>query len=116
DDCHSNLLWTAAGTSIRLTRDAHQPSHRLDEGVVAWAVGIRAALAEPGDRAVDESRIQGPERGVVESVSLEAAELVILDQHVGASSQSADDFSAFRSREVHRHGAFAAVATEEIGC
>ena len=52
---------------------------------------------------------------VVEAVFLQAAELEILDQHVGCRHQLAHCLGAFRRREVDRHRALAAVAGMVVG-
>ena len=94
----ADLLRLAVGRA----GDRHQPGHALDDEVVAGARCVRPVLAEAGDRAIDEARVDLAQALVVEAVFLEAAELEILDEHVGGSGQLPDGFRALRRREIHR--------------
>ena len=62
-DGHADLLRPAAGAVVALAGHAHQAAHALDRVVVAGAVAVGAGLAEAGDRAVDEARLQREQRG-----------------------------------------------------
>ena len=54
---HAHLL-RAAAEVVALAGDAHQPAHALDRVVVAGAVAVGPGLAEAGDAAVDEPRVE----------------------------------------------------------
>ena len=44
--------------AVRIAGQVHDPAHALDDEVIAGACGIGAGLAEAGDRAIDEPRIE----------------------------------------------------------
>ena len=101
--------------AVRLAGDRHDPAHPLDDEVVAGAVRIGAVLSEAGDRADDQPRIGGAQRGGVEAVFDEPADLVILDHHVRARRQIADPRLPVRRGDVDRDRPLAAVAGVVIG-
>src|SRR5439155_25965046 len=82
--------------------------------LVAGATGVRTVLAEPGDRAIDESRIPRGDALVIEAVLRKTADFVILDQHVGFLREIADDLLAIECREVDGDGELAAIAAKVI--
>ena len=91
----------------------HDAAHRLEHAVVAGTLGIRAALAEAGDRAVEEPRVQRAQRCGVEAVLRERADAKILEQHVALRREAANDVLPFPCRMVYGDGLLAAVAGEE---
>ena len=95
--------------------DVHDAAHALHQQVVAGAVRVGPVLAEAGDRAIDQPRIVRREALVVEAVLRQAAELEILDQHVGARRELLDDALAFLGLEIDRDRALAAIAGEIVG-
>src|SRR6266571_1209104 len=111
----AHLLGTAAGLAVALAGDAHQAAHALEDEVVAGAVRARARLAEPGDRAVDDARIDFPQVLVGETVFREPGDLVVLEQHVALRRERARDALALGLRDVERHRLLAAVDREEVG-
>ena len=110
-DGDAGLLWLAAG----LAGDRHHAGHGLDDEVVAGAGRVRSVLAEAGDRAIDEARIDLLQAAIVEPVFPEAAELEVLDHHVRGRDQPAHGLGAFGRGEVNGDGAFAAIAGMVIG-
>src|SRR3546814_6554911 len=66
--------------ALGIAGQVHDPAHTLDHEIVAGAGGIGAVLAETGDRAIDETRVQRRKARIVEPVFLEPADLTILDQ------------------------------------
>ena len=105
----------AARLAVGQAGDAHHPAHRLDDEIVAGAVGVGPVLPEAGDRRIDQARIGGAEAGGVEAELVEAADLEILDHDIGLPGQLADQRRAFGPGEVDRRGLLAAVGAEEIG-
>src|SRR6266480_605655 len=97
-----------------LAGDAHEAPHALEDEVVSGAVRARAGLAEPRDRAVDDVRIDSPQILVGEPVFCEAADLVVLEEHVALRRELARDTLAFGLRDVERHRLLAAVHRKEI--
>ena len=89
-DGDARLLRLAAG----LAGDRHHAGHALDDEVVAGARRVGPVLAEAGDRAVDEARVEARQAVIVEAVFLQPAELEVLDQHVGARRQACARLSA----------------------
>ncbi len=85
----ADLLRLAVGFAGQV----HHPAHALDDEVVAGARRVGAVVAEAGDRAIDEARIERLQAGVVEPVLGEPAGLEILDQHVGARGEPAHDLA-----------------------
>ena len=51
---HADLLRRAVG----LAGQVHDPAHALDDEVVAGARRVGAVLAEAGDRAIDQPRVE----------------------------------------------------------
>ena len=85
---------------VRLAGDVHEAGHALHQVVVARPFRVGAGLAEAGDRAIDEARLSALRRLVVEAVFPEAADLEVLDEHVGARGEAAHDLAAPLGREV----------------
>src|SRR5581483_3149873 len=114
-DRHAGALRAAARRAVGLAGDAHHAAHALDHEVVARAFAIRPGVAEAGDRAVHEPGMRGLKLLVAEPVALQVAELVVLDEDVGFRGERTHELLAFRLREVHRDGLFAAVRGREVG-
>ena len=83
------------GTGVRLAGDRHDARHALDHEVIARPLGIGPVLAEAGDRAIDELRVDGFQAVIVEAIFLQAAHLEVLDHHIGLGRQAADELLAF---------------------
>jgi hypothetical protein len=49
--------------AVRLPRQRHGAAHALDDEIIAGANGIRAGLAEAGDRAENDTRVQRARKG-----------------------------------------------------
>ena len=111
----AHLLRAAARQVVALAGDAHEAARALGDQVVAGARGVRPGLAEARDRAIDQARIDRARRSVVEAVFREAADLVVLDQDVGAAGEPADEALAGRGRQVEGDRALRPVGREEIG-
>src|SRR4051812_39264758 len=86
-DRHAGALRTASGSPVWLTRDAHHAAHTLDHEVVSRALSVRSAMAEAGDRAVDEAGVFLAQVLVAETVAGEVSELVVLDQYVARARE-----------------------------
>ena len=110
-DRHSDFQRRA----VRLAGHAHQPAHPLGKEIIAAAPGIGAILPEPGDRAVDDCRVERGDAGVIEPVLRQAPDLEILHQHVRLCGKAADQSRAFGVGQVDRGGALVAVGAQVIG-
>jgi hypothetical protein len=86
----------------------------LDHEVVAGVPGLGAILSKARHGAIDEARIQGVQRRVIEAVLRETADLEVLDEDVGAFYERSYEVLASGSAEVGDDGALAAVATVEV--
>ncbi len=113
--CHADLLRTGAFFVIGASRDAHQAAHALDQEIVAGARGVGAVLAEAGDRAIHELRIERREAGVVEAIGLEPADLEVFQHHVRLRRQLAQDGLPLGAGHVHGQRTLVAVGAQEIG-
>ena len=89
------------------------PPGRLEQPVVAGQRRHRPGLAEAGDRAVDQPRVDRLQALVIEPEALEVADLVVLDQHVGGLDQLADDLLPLGLGMVERDRALVAVGDGE---
>jgi len=111
--CHRQSRLHRAAAA--LAGQAHDAAHRLEHRVVAFLVGVRAALAKAGARDIDERRVQGRKRGVVEAVAAEGADRKIFEQHVGFLRERADRLPARVRAQVDGDGFLGAVAGEVVG-
>jgi len=110
----TDLHRAAARRAFGPTGKAHQSAHALDQKVVAGTARVRATLAEPGDRAVDEARIECLETFVVQPVRLQATDLEVLDQDVGPLRQLSDETLPIRFADIDRQRSLAAIGTEVV--
>ena len=109
------FIGPAAGLPVRHAGDAHQPAHALEHEVVAGARRVGPGLAEAGDRAVDQPRVQRAQAGIVEPVLGQRADLVVLDHDVALLGQRADQRLAFGRGQVAGDRFLAAVGRQEVG-
>src|SRR5207237_6951676 len=86
-DRHARTLRAATRRAVRLAGHAHHAAHALDHEVVARPLAIRAGMAETGDRAVHEARVQGAQVLVAEAIAPEITILIVLDQHIAAAHE-----------------------------
>ena len=114
-DRDAGLHRRGARLAVGDARVAHESGHPLEHEIVARQQGARPVLAEAGDRAVDDARVQGADVRVAQPVAPERADLVVLDQHVAVACERQDDVAPVGLREVDGQGLLAAVSTEEIG-
>ncbi|MNX59112.1 hypothetical protein D3C86_899690 [compost metagenome] len=114
-DRHARLLRPAAGQVIAFAGDAHQAAHALDHEVVAGALRERAVLAEAGDRAIDQARVDVLQALVIQPVLGQPAHLEVLDQDVADRGQFADQRRAFRRGHVRFDRTLVAVGAKVIG-
>ena len=112
---HADLHGFRTGLAIGLARDRHDAAHALDHEVIAGALCVRPGLAEAGQRAVDEARVDGFETFIIEAVFLEAADLEVLQHDVGLGGELAYQLLTFWLGHVDFHRPLAAVGREEIG-
>ena len=111
---HAHALRAAAGCAFGFAGDAHHAAHGLDHQIVTSALGVGPGLAEAGDGAINQARIECVHTGVVQTVMRQAADLEVFDQDVALQGQLLDQSLALRLGNVDRYRAFVAVAGGEI--
>ena len=94
--------------------DVHEPGFALDDQVVAAAPGLRAGLAEPRDRAIDQARVQAAQRRVADPELLHRARAEVLQQHVALGGQALEDGHARGRLEVEGEASLRAVHRHEV--
>ena len=109
NDRHADLLRAAACFVVALARHAHQATHRLYHEVVSRVVRLRAVLAEPGDRAIDQIRFDGFQVVVGEAVALQRTGLEVLEHDVALRGERAHGFLPFGRGQVDCDRALAAI-------
>ncbi len=95
--------------------DRHQAAGRLDHEVVAGPGRGRAGRPIARDRQVDEPRVDGLERRVIEPEPGEPPDSCVLDQDVAVGEEPAQDRHALGRLEVQAHPALVAVDGQVIG-
>ena len=111
----ADLLRTAAGKVVALAGHAHEAAQALDHEVVAGPVAVRAVLAEPGDRAVDEPLVARAQRGVVEAVALARSPTLKFSTTTShAAASRLRDRLPLGAGDVERDRLLAAVGREEV--
>ncbi len=111
DDGHAQLHRRAVG----LPRDAHQAPRRLHGEVVARPRSQGAHRPVARDAAVDERRIEGVQRVVVDAPGGGSALAVVLDQDVGAGRQAVQGGPALRLLQVEHQASLVAVDRQVVG-
>ena len=112
---HPHFHGASARFSIRPAGDAHQPAQTLDQEIIAGAWRIGTILPEARNGAIHQPRIDGLQAVVVQSVLFQAAQLEVLQHHVGLRRQPTHDVLAFRLGDIDRNGALVPVGTQIIG-
>jgi len=83
----------------------NEAAHALRDLVVAGTIAVRARLAEAGDAAVHEPRVDLAERLVVDAEAMLDVRAVVLDEDVGLRGQALEDLDAsgfLRSSVIER--------------
>ena len=111
----ADLLRATAGQVVAFAGDAHQAAHALDGVVVARALPVGAGLAEAGDGAIHQARVDGAQAFIVQPVSGHVADLEVFDEHMGVLHQFADQSLAFWLGNVAGDGALVAVGAQVVG-
>ena len=93
---------TRQGPVRRLPRDAHQAAETLCDLIDAWPAGVGAVLAEAGDAAVDDPRVDRLQRLVVDLEAVLYVGAEVLDNDVGVFDQPVEDLAAGLGLQVDR--------------
>src|SRR4029077_6156223 len=76
---------------------------------------VRATRSEPGQRDVDDVRVDGPDVVVTKAEAVHDTGAVVLDDHIGPGCEATDDVDAFRRMEVDGDRSLPPVADEVEG-
>ena len=101
------------GRAAGLAHHAHGAAAGLGDQVQAGAHGPGAGLAEARDAGIDQARVDGLQRGVVDLQPRSHAGAIVLDEHVGAAHQFVEGFKPLRVLQVDLDAALVAVQREE---
>ncbi|MNR07528.1 hypothetical protein D3C85_1236510 [compost metagenome] len=101
--------------AFRSPRQTHETTKPLNHEVVASAFGIGPRLTKAGDRAIDQIRINRPQRFVVQPIRSQTTYLEVLDQNVRLGGQFTHQPLPLRTREVDSHRLLVAIGRQVIG-
>ena len=104
----------AHAVPARLAGHTDHPALRLEDQVERRPVAVRAVLAEPGDRAVDDPLIARPRRLVAEAEPGEGADAIVLQHHVGPLDEAEEELPAPRVLEVDLDALLVPVQAHEV--
>ena len=94
--------------------DGHQPAHALRDLVEARAAVIRPVLAESGNAAVNQTRVDRVERLVIHPQAVLDVRTVVLHHHVGFFDQSLEQLQPLRRLQVQGDAFLVAMQVLEI--
>ena len=100
--------------AIRLAGDVHQAAHTLNDEVIPRPGSVRATLTEAGNRAIDNSGIDGGDACEIEAVLGEPADLEVFYNNIGIGRQRSHTVSPFLRRKVDNAGSLAAIRGMKI--
>ncbi|MNS95719.1 hypothetical protein D3C72_1299890 [compost metagenome] len=110
-----DLLWPTTRLVITLARYAHQPAFPLENEVVAGAVSVRPGLAVPGDRAIDQARIDLFQTDVVKPSTSQITNLKVLYKDVALKNELTDQIRTVWVGDVHANRSFVPICGSEVG-
>ncbi len=100
--------------NARRAGDRHQPAHALRDLIEARTLVIGAILAEAGNAAIDDARIDRAQAFIVDAEPGLDVGTKILDHDVGLFHKPPKHFKTFLVLQIERHRAFVAVQILEI--
>ena len=98
-----------------LTRHTHQPTHALDCVVIPRAFGIRPGLAKAGDGAINDARVDGFQRRIVQPITRHVADLEVLDNHIAMHNKLTNQRLAFGFGNVTGQRTLVAIGAQVVG-
>ncbi len=108
-----NRITDAQRRAFGIARHAHRARHALDDLIVSRSMGQRTVIAESGNGAVDEARIDFEQRLRAQAQAIHDARAEVFDQHVRVGRELAQDLLAGLMLEVERQRLFARVHGHE---
>ncbi|MNN29152.1 hypothetical protein D3C81_1427420 [compost metagenome] len=97
-DRDAGLDWA----TVFFAGQAHDAAHRLENGVIAFFLRVRAGLAEASTGHIDQPRVDGLQARPIEAVALERTDREILQHYICAADQFAHHLLAFSTAKVDR--------------
>ena len=94
--------------------DRHQPAHALRDLIEARPLVIRPVLAEAGDAAIDDARVDLAQALIVDAELCLDVGTEVLDHDVGLLGEALEHFEALRVLQVERHRPLVAVQILEV--
>ena len=94
---------------VLLAGETHDAAHRLSDQIEAAAIAVRTGMPEPGDRAIDQTRVERMHRVIAEPETIERAGSEVLDEDVRRCRQRAHQCRALGALQVDRDRAFVAI-------
>src|SRR5712692_4307040 len=91
-----NVDADVGGRALRITRQMHEPTHRLRHRVISRSVRVGSVLSKPRDRTHDETRVELLQRFVAETIASQGARTKILDHDIDLWDKSFDDIRSLR--------------------
>ena len=105
---------TRIGPSPGRAGDRHQPAHALRDLIEARPLVIGAVLAEAGDAAIDDARVDLAHALVVDAELVLHVGPEVLDHHVGLFREALKHLEALGVFQIERHRPLVAVQVLEI--
>lgn len=105
----------ARGSPARLSRQAHDPAHGLDDGVKAGSVAPRPFVVEGDEIGHDEARVHPPESRVVNLQPASGLGGEGRHENVGLLCEVVEHPEPLRTLEVQDEAQFVAVDGEVVG-
>ncbi|MNZ46260.1 hypothetical protein D3C78_639380 [compost metagenome] len=112
---HANLHRPRTFFAFRSPREAHETAQPLDHEVITRTLGVRTGLAKPGDRAIDQVRIDRLHRFIVQAIGRQTTNLEVFDQDVRLRRQLTHQLLPFGASEVDGDRLLVAVGRQVIG-
>ena len=94
--------------------DRHQPAHALRDLIEARPLVIGPVLAEAGDAAIDDARVDLAQALIVDAELCLDVGTEVLDHDVGLLGEALEHFEALRVLQVQRHRPLVAVQILEV--
>ena len=97
------------------SRHVHDADESLHDRIVRRLIPARPAVAESGNRAIDEARVDLAHNFVINAKTLRHAASVIFDQYVGGPAQFEQGLEAFRGFQIEHDRALVTIDRQKFG-
>ena len=99
--CHAHFL-RAAAKVIALACDTHQATNALHSIVIASPIAVGACLPKACDAAIDKSRVDGLQTGVVQAITGHVTDLEVFNEDIAVRYQFKDQSLTIRLGNITR--------------